>query len=350
MQKLVLKPMSFDACPDTTSLLRPSTSQSWQHESVPDAHLLIIQVCRATLAAGVFMSVLACITTTESDPRIRLQCALIATACAVSSLFYRHLYELRRLPKCNGYSQEGNAVSNALRFTSWAVTIALLAWIAFLLRGPFQDGTYLGLSYGEWLYVGPLLATLNVLLGIPGWEAARVFSGSNGMSCTRIVAVMLAALFLGGGLCISILINRAMHMRPTTARSSSDVNLAQWLSWIWVAYPFLQLLKTVAVFQNNDHVPRLTSLAKRFVPIASTKNALQFAFRTMVAAPTHHAREIANIYTMIEPEHSIDMHTSTPNIRPQWTQVLDTLMAIVDTLSQGVLALVLVTHALPTEK
>jgi hypothetical protein len=329
------------------------TTTSFDDESIPDSHLLILQICRATIAAGMLLSALACITTTEELPRIKLQCALITTACGVSSLFYRHLYELRRLPDYMGYSQEANAVSNALRFTSWAVTIALLAWIAFLLRGPFKEGAlYVGLSYKQWLYTGPVLASLNVLLGIPGWEAARVFSGTTKINCTRVISGLLAVLFLGFGFMISITINVAMHLPTTSARSNSEVNLSRWLSWIWVAYPMLQLLKTVAVFIGADHMPRLTTIASQFLPIHKTRRAVQFAFKTMVSAPVRNARAMHNLYTMIEPDHgaSIDLQLSAPTIHPQWTQMLDTVMAIVDTLSQGVLALVLVSYALPIEK
>ena len=323
-----------------------------EDESIPDSHLLILQICRATIAAGLLLSALACITTTEDAPRIKLQCALVTTACGVSSLFYRHLYELRRLPNYMGYSQEANAVSNALRFTSWSVTVALLAWIAFLLRGPFENGAlYIGLSYQQWLYMGPVLASLNVLLGIPGWEAARVFSGTTKINCTRVISGLLAMLLLGFGFAISITINVAMHIPATDARSKSEVNLARWLSWIWVAYPMLQFLKTIAVFIGADHLPRLTNIASRLLPIRKTRRVMEFAFKTMVSAPVRNARSMHNLYTMIEPEHStsVDLQLSVPTIHPQWTQMLDTLMAIVDTLSQGVLALVLVSYALPTE-
>jgi len=329
------------------------SAREWQTESIPDAHLLVLQICRATLAAGFLLSILTCITTQQSTVRFRLQCALAATACGVSSLFYRHLYELRRLPDYAGYSQEGNTVSNALRFTSWAVTIAMLAWIAFLLRGPFagDPSDYLGLEYAQWLYIGPILATSNVLLGIPGWEAARVFSGTSTFTCTRLVSLLVAILFLGGGACISLTINVAMHMPTTSARTVSERNLARWLSWIWVAYPALQFLKTIAVYVGADHTPRLTNLAERILPLrtrTNAKSAVQFAFKTLVGAPAHHARELHHLYSMLEPEHiGGGFDVSTPTIRPRWTQLLDTLMAVVDTLSQGVLALVLVTYALP---
>ena len=349
MQKIVLKPLALkDSNVDLDHGDDEDDGASWQDESVPDAHLLIIQVCRATLAAGLLMSVLACVTTMVEVPRVRLQCALAATACAVSSLFYRHLYELRRLPNYYGYSEEANSVSNALRYTSWSVTIALLAWIAFLLRGPFYDGKALGWTYNEWLYVGPLLATLNVLMGIPGWEAARVFSNQTGCKCSRIVAFIVSFVLLIGGFGISVTLNYALRKGSTTARSTSETTLASWVAGVWIAYPALQCLKTLAVFLRKDHVPRLTNIAKRFVPITKTKNALQFAFRTMVGAPTAHLRETHNLYTMIEPEHSLNIKLSAPTIQPRWTQLLDTIMAIVDTFSQGILALVLVTYALPT--
>lgn len=354
MQKIVLKPLNLEKQDNSDDESESKRSSQWQDEAIPDAHLLIIQVCRATLAAGLILSVLACVTTMAELPRIRLQCALAATACAMSSLFYRHLYELRRLPNYAGYTEEANSVSNALRYTSWTVTIALLAWIAFLLRGPFStdDGMVIGWTYSQWLYVGPLLATLNVLMGIPGWEAARVVSKTKGCNCQRIVAFVVSAVLLLGGFAISILINLALRGHYTTSRSSSETTLAQWVAGVWIAYPILQCLKTMAVFCRADHVPKLTNIAKRFVPITNTKNAVQFAFRTMVGAPSTHLRETHNLYTMIEPEHSFDISSqlslTAPTIKPQWTQLLDTIMAVVDTFSQGVLALVLVTYALPT--
>ena len=353
MKKIVLKPLSLTT-PDTIDEETGDGMDVWQDEAIPDSHLLIIQVCRATLAAGLVMSALACVTTMVQVPRVRLQCALAATACAMSSLFYRHLYELRRLPNYAGYMEEANSVSNALRYTSWSVTIALLAWIAFLLRGPFStnDGMILGWTYSQWLYIGPLLATLNVLMGIPGWEAARVFSRQTGCGCSRITALIVSAILLLGGFVISIVINFSLRGHYTTERSTSETHLAQWVAGVWIAYPVLQCFKTLAVFCRTDHVPKLTNIAKRFVPITKTKQALQFAFRTMVGAPATHLRETHNLYTMIEPEHSFDISSqlslTKPTIKPQWTQLLDTMMAIVDTFSQGVLALVLVTYALPT--
>ena len=353
MQNIVLKPLSLHKLDldEEDEKDEDGASDRWQDESVPDAHLLMIQVCRATLAAGLLMSVLACVTTMVDTPRIRLQCALAATACAVSSLFYRHLYELRRLPNYYGYSEEANSVSNALRYTSWAVTIALLAWIALLLRGPFHEEKIMGWTYNQWLYIGPLLATTNVLMGIPGWEAARVFSNQKGCSVSRIGAFIISAVLLMGGLLISVILNYALRAGSTKARSTSESTLANWVAGVWIAYPALQCLKTLAVFFGKDHVPRLTNIAKRYAPITKTKNALQFAFRTMVGAPNTHIRETHNLYTMIEPEHSIDVKMSklsAPTIQPRWTQLLDTIMATVDIFSQGILALILVTYALPT--
>lgn len=351
MKKFVLERTPFLQREPIHELTRISNDRT---PAIPDVHLVAIQVCRATLAAGMAMSVLACITTTVNGPRIRLQCALAATACGVSSIFYRHLYDLRRLPDQSGYSEEGNSVSNAMRYTSWSVTIALLAWIALLLRGPFYDGFKpLGWSYEQWLYMGPLLASLNVLMGIPGWEAARVFSRSRSfLQCSALVALLVSSLFLLGGFAISILMNYALNLGyAPNARTASEQTLSKWVSRIWIAYPALQVVKTLAVLMQKDHVPQMSDLLTRVLPIQKTKTALQFAFRTMVAAPQNHARETHALYRMIEPEHALGggIHLGTPAVTPWVTQLLDTLMAAVDMFSQGVLALILVTYALPVE-
>ena len=99
-----------------------------------------------------------------NDPRQRLQCALTASACCISFVYYTRLYALRRLPVSMGYSLESNTVAESMRYTNWTIVIALLGVCAFLLRGPFAACLYGPFSSWQWScstrrLAGPVLAS-----------------------------------------------------------------------------------------------------------------------------------------------------------------------------------------------
>lgn len=299
-------------------------------------HLFVVQICRAALLAGGGLSAFGALAhpllTNAStiqrvdSARISLQCALVAIACGISSLFYRHLYGLRRLRVRVAYSNEANSVASAMRLASWSVVIGLLAWVALLLRGPFipNDRRFLNMTYTNWLTWAPILACINVWMGIPGGQAARMFSRSTTWTAKRTLSILYAGVLLCFGIAVSACINVVLHM-PTNAtkRSAREVELALWMSWLWVFYPLVNTIKTLILLTSND-VPTFN---------ASASEGL-----------------IADVYTMLQVDEKPtvdDARYGHSSISVHTMRLLDTLMAVVDMVAQALLGVALATYAFP---
>ena len=119
-----------------------------------DVNLGLIQITRSFVGAFGLTAVLGCIASTE-DARVRLQCALAAASCTITTALYVAIVDIRRA-RPHGYGHAANARVDSLRYATWTVTHALLAWLALSVRGPFEldsqggEATYMGATSRGW--------------------------------------------------------------------------------------------------------------------------------------------------------------------------------------------------------
>jgi len=322
----------------------------------PDVHLVAIQVCRAALLGSGIAATLACISSTVSGPRQRLQCALAAAVCAISSVYYVHFYAIRKRPHLAGYTLAGNAAVDALRYASWSASIALLACNALLFRGPFgEDVKWLGQTYQSWLTIGPLLAAGSVLLGIPGWHSAR--SSSNDASCSRTVWLGFAALFLLVAVGMSMSLAYTIQFAPHAGlRTPDEIKISRVMSALWFVYPCVSCMRTLGMMIASSQIGLLASMQKRMPTTAAVARvlgnrilfAIQKAFSTFTMAPMD-VTEYTSITEFLEgAQGGFDSSHMRPSVIPIWiTQLSDFTIAVVDIVTQVYGAVACVAFALP---
>ena len=341
----------------------PTSKQARQDLQVlrgPDVHLIIIQVARACIfgmGAVVTLAGLA----SEAHPRQRLQCALSSGVCLLSYTFYYHLYLIRKRPLYAGYSLEGNSVVDALRYSSWAVEIALLAWIAFLLRGPFAEDHFAGMSYATWTTNGPLFASVAVLLGIPGWHAARSYKRDQ--DCASATWLVVAFILLVSGLSLSIFVGVAMRWPGRDGeRQSTERRSAVWIASTWFIYPLISFLRTLCIMgasiDDGDGVLRAFGIPrdvsrKAAMYASDVAWVIQKIFSTVVMGPMTQKEvdAIDRILTTNSPEEApwTQIHTTPPPLSPWVSQLFDSAIAVLDILCQGFAAFTCVREALPVD-
>lgn len=322
----------------------------------PDVHLVTIQICRAALFGAGIAATLACLSSTAM-PRQRLQCALSAAACAISSVYYVHFYSIRKRPNLAGYTIAGNAAVDALRYASWSACISLLAWNALLFRGPFGKGIlWLGFTYNNWLVIGPLFACGGVLLGIPGWHSAR--SSSKDVACSRITWLMIAAILLLLAVIMSLSLASTIQLAPLdySVRSEAEITLSRVMSAFWFVYPAVSCLRTLGMMIASSkwdvlrhamlRMPRLT------LKVCSLCNAIMFgvqkAFSTLTMAPMD-VDEFNSITEFLECSDSgFVTNAMRPSPVPVWiTQLCDFAISVVDIVTQVYSTVACVGYALP---
>ena len=345
---------------DTTA---PLISKGRRSQSIavlrgPDVHLVAIQVCRAALFGSGIAAALACLSSTVPGARQRLQCALSAAVCAISSMYYANFYSIRKRPLLAGYTLAGNAAVDALRYASWSASIALLACNALLFRGPFGDADvkWLGLTYKSWLATGPLLAAGSVLLGIPGWHSAR--SSSKDASCSRVTWLVFAALFLLLAVVQSMTLAYTIQFAPfgKGLRTRSEIQISRVMSALWFVYPLVSCMRTLGMMIAASQFEVVASMRRRMPRLAGAATSLGFritfaiqkAFSTFTMAPMDLA-EYRSITEFLEGvQASFDSSHMTPSPVPIWiTQLSDFTIAIVDIVTQVYTAVACVAFALP---
>lgn len=342
----------------------------------PDVHLIIVQICRAGLLGMGLVALLSCLAAPvdsstslpgatdeeigalenrRSDQvRNKLQCALAAGACTVSSLYYYHMHCVRSKPHYRGYTREGNAVVDAKRYASWAVVIGLLAWLSFLLRGPFVDDTFMNMTYEQWMTAGPAFASLGVLLGIPGWHAARSLGGD--ISVPGPVWVILAMILLGGSATLSLIVGVAMHWPVVRANDGSDrdqreVDAGRWIASVWFIYPAVSLFRTLfivfaACSNGSNRLGCLRVAESTRVRWASVRESVKFAaqktFSTIVMGPAT-VQEFDMMQRLLgggEDQETAWVGAHEAPVAPWLSQLFDSAIAIVDVMSQAYAAFI----------
>lgn len=353
-------PTSTETNQLTVSLVPKKRKQSIAVLRGPDVHLVAIQVCRAGLLGSVIISILACLSTTVEGTRRRLQCALSAAVCVISSVYYAQFYAIRKRPNLSGYSIAGNSAVDALRYASWSACIAMLAWNALIFRGPFLgDQDWLGMSYTDWVIVGPLFAAAGVLLGIPGWHSAR--SITKDASCSRGSWLVAAFILLLISVCLSMMLASTIQLAPFDyeQRTHEEVRLSRVMSAFWFVYPMVSFLRTLGMMVASSNLEIVSMLKQSYPKTAEycclgctwCRVCVQRMFATVTMSPMDMG-EFDRISEFLEGANVSFEHTHmVVSPVPIWiTQISDFTIAIVDMITQVYSALACAMYAFPMEQ
>lgn len=267
-----------------------SNLQKFEDTQLNDVFLPFLQICRIFLLGAGLIGIATGIAPHDAETmpsHMRQACIVAASTCLVSWVYYTRLYQLRRLPMSLGYSLEGNTIAETMRYTNWTVCVALLTWVAFLLRGPFPStrthcelpsewhsvtnysqtgksdivqlsdygyaplGTRVCWSYTTWCKVGPIVTAASTAFGLPGWAAARRAREHMAEESSQR---LIWANFFFGSICLTIaVVGSVLVALPmvepydSRERDSREYELAQYISLLWFVYPIVSCIRTIAL-------------------------------------------------------------------------------------------------------
>lgn len=316
------------------------------HNEQIDVNLSIANIARVAIGAFGLTAGLAALTT-EVHTRARLQCALAAAVCGVTTCFYARFYAIRRA-KGVAYSRAGNASVDSLRYSCWLVTNGMLAWLGLLLHGPFQptSSAWVELTYQQWLLVGPALSSFSVLCSGSAQfcaESARYQGGWPGFLRWSFAGLV----FMLTAVVASSAVNLTLQEEgDSSSRSSTEVDIGRVLGRLWFVYPAANLLKIVVTIftSHNDEELRHLRLGAAVVPMTrvgdGVRDVLLWSLRVVSSS---HA------YSPLPPamEEEAEVSMGYALVPPVYTQLFDALLAIVDLVSVGLPALACTALALP---
>ena len=235
------------------------------HMQQIDVNLGLVNITRSFVAAFGLTSTLGCIGSDEG-PRARLQCALAAASCAITSALYVALVDIRRAS--NGYGHAANARVDSLRYATWTVTHAVLAWLALSVRGPFgpnADGTeseYLGMNSLEWRQPVLVITSTSMIAGGVGVFGIQT-SRKGGSGAFRLFWFAIGALAIVASIVGTCIVASAIHMpADEQARTKVEITVGVAMSYVWVGYPLTSLLKFVVMLCTK--VPVTSKLESRY--------------------------------------------------------------------------------------
>lgn len=317
------------------------------HNEQIDVNLSLANITRFTIAMFGVTSAFAAMTT-DGGVRQRLQCALSAAACVVATWFYMRFYTIRRA-KGVAYSRAGTAAVDSLRYSCWAVTNGVLAWLAMLLHGPFAPtaSPYLDLDYLQWLRVAPILSSFSVLCAGSAQFCAE--SARYTVSWTRgyVAWAFLGTIFLGAAISCSSLTNLTLQLEGDAgARTSTEIHVGQLLGRVWFMYPTVNLLKILVTFftQHNSEELRNMRFGRAVLPLArlgeSLRESLLWALRIVSSSHAYSPLPTAA-------EEQAQHYMGYALVPPVYTQLFDAVLAMVDLASIGLPALACTAMALP---
>lgn len=326
-----------------------SSSKNTFNEQI-DANLTIITIVRVALALFGVSSAIAAINT-DGSTRHKLQCTLSAACCAVASVYYQQLYAIRRT-KLFGYSRAGNAAVDSVRYSVWAVTNGILAWLALLIRGPFEPATIYGWKYPEWLIASAVLSSASVLISGSAQfcvESAR-YAGESGNQQHMIMWVVLAAVFVATATTMAGIVSYAIHFgAPTGAesmRNQTEIDIGRSLGLLWITYPAISVIR-VALTLFTKHRPedllgRNFGMAMKPVTYGAerARDAIMWALRIV-----SHSHAYAPIAANESAEAA--QHFGAALLPAGYLQMFDIALSICDVTSVGLPALACVVFALP---
>ena len=317
------------------------------HNEQIDVNLSLANITRFTIAMFGLTAAFAAMTT-EAGVRQQLQCALAAAACAVATWFYSRVYTIRRA-KGIAYSRAGTAAVDSLRYSCWAVTNGVLAWLAMLLHGPFAptESPFFDFSYRQWLRVGPILSSTAVLCSGSAQFCAESARYQGGWTRGFVAWCLLGAVFLVAAVGCASATNLTLQLDgDTSARTATEIHVGQILGRLWFVYPAVNLTKILVTYftQHNAEELRNMMFGRAVLPVArlgeGVREALLWALR--IVSSSHAYSPLPESY-----EDEAETSLGYALVPPVYTQLFDAVLAIVDLASIGLPALACTAMALP---
>ena len=304
-------------------------------ETQIDGNLSLVNLARTCIAAFGLTAGLGALAS-EEGARARLQCALSAASCLMTSVFYVRMTSVRTTPG-RGYSAQGNASVDSMRFSNWVVCNALQAWLALLMRGPFQDDArFVGYTYRDWFVLGTVLCSAGVLLGGVALFCVE-HAASSDSTRRRLAFGGCAGLATIGAVACAVFTSLAFHYPADThRRTQHEIDMGMFISSFWALYPMtggLRVALSILVAWRAAHGAEPPGYL--FGALDRLGGALVCCFR---AASMSHASGPANC----------DETLGRPAVPPLCMQMLDTVLALVDVAVVAMPALVATTLAFPT--
>ena len=320
------------------------TVDALANESQIDRNLSLVNLARAFIAAFGFTSVLGAVAS-EEGARARLQCTLSAASCLLTSMYYARMTAVRMTPG-RGYSRQGNASVDSMRFSNWAVCNALQAWLALVVRGPFKGNqTFMNHTYEEWLLLGTFLCSLGVILGGAALfcvELARIEGqsrrGRAGWAACGVMALV-------GAITCAVLTSLAFHQpADPDKRDVYEIDIGFAISSFWAIYPAMGCVRVMlSAFVQHDAADAL----KKELGVQNAEPVLSFlrGFRGAVIW-SFRAANASHDYKVIDTDPSFGV----PVVPPLYMQILDTVLAATDVVVIAMPALAVTTLAFALEE
>jgi hypothetical protein len=324
----------------------PEAESTTVHLQRVDVNLGLIHITRAFVGAFGLMAVLGCIAS-DQGARIRLQCALAAASCTITTALYVAIVDIRRAS--HGYGHAANARVDSLRYATWTVTHALLAWLALSVRGPFEEdsqgdeATFMGEDAHGWKWRVVFITSGSMIaggIGVFGVQTAR----RSARLWHRVAWFLLGVCAILASITGTTIVGQAIHMpADTAARSASEIDVGLTMSRVWVAYPLTSLVKFVVALWTSS--PVTDTLEQRWHPLfhplavagADAREALIWTLRALSSARDYDplARSAAR-----DPAYA----DTFPVL---YTQIFEALLALLDAVAIGLPALAMTVFAFP---
>lgn len=315
-----------------------------------DPNLTLTNVVRVALATFGVTAAFAAINT-PMGTRHKLQCTMSAATCFVASVFYMRMYTIRRT-KGIAYSRTGNTSIDSQRYACWTVANGVMAWLAMVLRGPFE-GRFYDMSYEAWIQLAPTISSLSVIVSASAQfcvESAR-FAAADKKRIQGGILLVLGGVLTALAATAAVHVSYAIHMpAPRTAearaRSDTEINIGRSLGIPWIIYPVVnatKLLVTIFIAHNPKDLFGET-LGRVLGPVQRGAQHLRDGVVWTLRMVSH---SYAYAPLADEKDQLVASQFGKPLLPIVYLQIFDIALGICDVVSIGLPALACTALALP---
>ena len=304
-----------------------------------DRNLSIMHTASALIIAFGLSSMLGALASARGA-RYKLQCALASSSCCITWLYYNRALSIRSTPE-DGYSLEGNAAVDSLRFSTWMVCSALQAWMTLLIRGPFEaKAPFLGATYDDWLWIAPLLCSASVVCGGAAMFFSEAAQHRSASRSERALNVFFTVVSVSLALASATVSTAAVQQNTDpTQRSAREGSIGIQMSHLWVLYPLVACSRALLEWCTRHHFAN--QMKERLPPTGFQLTqtiglGLESSVVTALQAVSG-ARSISRI--------AIDSEAKLPKVSPLYMQILEICLAVVDVFVIAIPAMIVTTFS-----
>jgi hypothetical protein len=327
---------------------RNEWNDTTRHSATIDVNITLLHTARTAIGSFGILAALGAMTTTKSV-RFKLQCALCTAAAVCSSFYYFRLIGIRS-DVIHAYSRASNSKVDSARHATWCVANGVLAWVGFLLRGPFDTETVFGVTYSGWLHLGVALSCGSVIFSGAALfcaESARYATNRQSVVSWGFVGLILLVCSSTAAGGTTLAIHSGADRSATRTREDVEISLGRSLGVLWLAYPLVSAVKVlITLFSTHSMASQLESRYGERAHVLveagrGMRSAIVWALRAANASHSYQPlpKSIADEY-----ETQIRAGVLVPAL---YTALLDNLLALVDVVSVGIPCLATVALALP---